>query len=126
MIGADEPANYSVRVTERANRDIDAIYVYFAEEFGEAMANKWRGGIIKAITGLSFMPERYALVPKRHFRMAVRHYTWRRSGSSLTHRILYVAEMDGQDGPAVRVIHIRGASRAPITAEDAREIEAQQ
>ncbi len=72
------------------------------------------------------MPERYPYVPEEYFRVKVRHYIWRRTGSTLAYRILYKVETQSEDAFVVRVIHVRSTSRGSISSEEAREIEAQQ
>jgi len=49
MSDADVPVTFAIRISERANRDIEATYLFLADQFSETMANKWRLGLVKAI-----------------------------------------------------------------------------
>jgi plasmid stabilization system protein ParE len=122
----EEPTIYAIRFYERASRDIDAVVVYLADNLSESFARDWFRGINKAIRSLSELPERYALAPEPHFAEPTRNLTWSRPKSRVSHRILYRVRNDSNDGAVVMILHIRGATMAPITPEEVREIEAQQ
>jgi len=126
MSDAEEPLTYAIRFYERANRDIDAIVVFLADNFGQRVARLWYGELGKAIASLSHLPERYAIATEPHFTQTTRNLTWARPGSRISHRILYRVFHEGVDGAVVYILHVRGATRAPITVAEAREIEAQQ
>ena len=122
----DEPIRYAIRFYERASRDIDATVVYLADKVSQPYARSWYIGITKAIQSLSQLPERYALAPESVFVVPTRNLTWARPNTSVSHRILYHVVHGGQDGFVVWIMYVRGATMAPITLNEACEIEAQQ
>ena len=69
MNGTDEPEEppptYAVRVTERAQRDIDAATLHFADTASPAIAVTWREGFYERIASLSTFPRACPLVPEK-------------------------------------------------------------
>lgn len=124
---AEKPVIYAVRFSERAKRDADFVTVYLADAVTEQLAVKWRAGLNKSVGTLSLFPHRNAIIAEGLlFSVPVRDLLYRRTNESKTYRILYHIVENSEDGPQVTLIHVRLAERPPITAEEAREIEAQQ
>ncbi len=124
---AEKPITYAVRLSERAKRDIDFVTVYLADTVTERLAVNWRTGLNKAVGTLSLFPHRNAIIAENSlFSFPVRDLLYRRTTNSKAYRVLYRIKEEGEDGPQVTLIHVRLAERPPITAEEAREIEAQQ
>lgn len=122
----EEPIVYVVRLRERATRDINAVYVWMAEEVSETVADEWYTGLYAALATLATMPRRCPLVPER-FRGEVRQRLYQRSESRIKHRILFIVtgeETNSPEPPTVRVVHVRPASARPITRAQLRENEA--
>ena len=74
-------------------------------------------------------PERYAVAEHKSAVLGcpVRRVLARLSrGSAVAYHLIYFAVRDGPDGPRVSIVHIRHASRAPLTADEAGEIRTQQ
>ena len=124
----EKPPIYAVRLSPRAERDLDAITVSYAESIaGERNAVAWRDGFYDEIATLATLPHRYPAPPDASaFSFETKQLLYRRAKSSVTHRIYYRIFEDGDDGRLVRVIHIRYASARALTRREAREIEAQQ
>jgi plasmid stabilization system protein ParE len=120
-----------VRLSERAQRDIDAAVVRLAEISGSAMADAWQDGLLLALGGLTVFPERCSFVPEQaQFTRPVRHLLYRRPGSgrrSPAYRAFFeLLDAQGtQDAPTVYVLHVRHGAAAPVSAEEAHEIETQ-
>jgi plasmid stabilization system protein ParE len=125
----DEQApTYALRFTERAQRDLDAATIHFAETASPEVAVAWREGLYKALESLATFPRRCSPAPER-FRREIRQMLYRRTGSQTTYRILFGfagEEETSPDAPTVIILHIRHASARPITHTQARTIEVEQ
>jgi len=124
-VSEPERPRYSVRLQERALRDVDAAFVGLAEFASEAIAHAWRAGLSEVVSGLAENPRRHPRVPE-HFLREVRQALYRRPGSRVAYRILFTLtgeEADALEGPTVTVFHVRHASARSITRTEARELE---
>ena len=78
----EQPLTYALRFTERAQRDLDAATVYFAETASPEIAVTWREGLYEALASLATFPRRYPSAPER-FRREVRQMMYRRPEARL-------------------------------------------
>jgi len=124
----DEPQQYAIRISEHAQRDTDAEYVWLAENVSLDIANEWRTGWREAIAELATFPRRCSRAPE-NFHIEVRQLLFRRKGSQISHRVLFRfinEEADAQDPPTVKIMHIRHSARRPLTRSEIRAPEAEQ
>ena len=118
---------YAIRITERAQRDINAATVHFGDTASPEIGAAWRTGLYEAISSLATLPRRCPVAPER-FRSEVRQMQYRRAGSHVAYRILFRIEgeeANALDPPTVIIMHIRHASARPLTRTQIREIESQ-
>lgn len=122
-----EPAAYAVRFSAGADREVSEATVRLADLSGsEKIAQEWLEGIYTAATTLATHPTRFALRPDegRKIGLSVRRLLYQRSPSSAAYHLYYTVENQGEDGPRVTIIHVRHASRRPITGTEAKDIRA--
>ncbi len=115
---------YSIRFTERAQRDIDSATLRLAETSSPMLAVEWREGLYLALESLALFPRRCPIAPEK-FNFEVRQTLHRRSKSTSAYRILFTLKGEGEnslDSPTVFILHIRHASSRPVTRKQAREI----
>lgn len=99
---------YSVRLTDRAFRDMEAIYE-FIEADGSEGAFRWFNKLTEAVYSLEQFPERGAPNPEsRKFR----HLLFGKKPN--TYRIIYAIDKRNR---AVNILHIRHGARAPLRTE---------
>ena len=124
--GNEQPQVYALRVTERAQRDLDAATLHFVAVASEESAVVWREGIYNVISSLATSPRRCSPVPER-FRRETRQILYRRPASQTVYRILFTIvgeEETTSDAPTVSILHIRSAAARFIPRAQMREIEA--
>lgn len=123
----DAEKRYALRLIPRAERDIDAAIVHFANTSGFEIAQLWRGRLFEEIARLATNPTRFPLIPEmrrlRGFPHEFRHLVWRRTVSSVAYRIIFWIEEEGDDGPTVTVGFVRHAAARPVMPSEAREIQ---
>ncbi len=121
---AEQPTVYAVRLYERAYRDIDLAFSDYLDATGnEARAMALRTGLRDMAVSLNVNPERHPVAEheSQMFGFTVRRTLHRLTkGSTVAHHLIYFAEKEGPDGPVVFVVHVRHASRAPLTEDEAR------
>ena len=124
---SEEPKQYALRVTPRAERDIEAAIVHFADTAGFEIAQVWRGRLFEEIASLATNPARFPIAPEmpylRGFKGEFRQLVWRRTVSSVAYRIIFWIEEEGYDGPTVSVAYVRHGSAKPITRKDVRDLQ---
>ena len=98
---------YRVRLSERALRDLEEIYVRI-EGASSNQAHAWFNGIEAAIYSLERFPNRGAPAPEKR---NVHHLLYGRKPD--VYRILYV--IDGK-ARTVEVLHIRHGARKPLSS----------
>jgi plasmid stabilization system protein ParE len=121
-----EPTQYKIRFTERAARDIDAITVWFSEAVSDAVAIAWRVELYEKIATLAIFPHRCPIVREK-FRSEVRQMLFRRTGSEVSHRILFTVDSEVEatwDSPTVLIMAVLYSGRKALTAVEIRELEA--
>jgi plasmid stabilization system protein ParE len=103
---------YSIDLSRRARRDVDAIYAWIADR-SRGGANRWQAALFRTLRGLETSPERKALAPEgRDFERPVRQAFFK-TAKGLTYRALFVVEQD-----RVYVLTIRGPGQPLLTAEE--------
>jgi hypothetical protein len=131
MSGADG-VNYTIRVPERVNREAEEALVNMAHWNGSdenptpeesvRLSLEWFDAYHQARASLANFPQRCPLVPERRtFTKEVRQLLFRRAPSAPVWRILFVIEQ-GDDGPVVRLIHLRAGVRKPIGQKEAKDL----
>lgn len=120
----DGPLTYAVRYAVRARFELIDAALRLGEIAGPDIAEKRGDGFTMEVAPLATKPRQFPIIPEqRHFKRETRHLVYRRNGSSVYYRALYVIEDEGDDGPMVTVIHFRHAASRPIGRKAAREIE---
>jgi len=102
---------FHVNVTARARRDIEEVVEVFAVSAPLSVA-RWQDRIWSAMSQLAFTPTRYALAAEADdLGIELRELIFgKRSGA---YRILFTVT-----GQTVRIMHVRRASRGPLTLDD--------
>jgi toxin ParE1/3/4 len=99
---------YLVRLTDRALRDLEAIYDFIEADSSES-AFTWFNRLAEAIYSLERFPERGAVIPENK---KLRHLLFGKSPN--TYRIIYALDKHKN---AVNVLHIRHGARASLLNE---------
>ena len=100
---------YLVRLTERALRDLEAIYGFFEAETSER-AHGWFNDLVEAIHSLERFPLRGAAAPESQ---KLRQLFF--AGNPNKYRIIYVADKRRR---VVNILHIRHGARDAFEAEE--------
>ena len=104
---------YLVRLTDRALRDMEAIYKFIeADSSGAAFA--WFNGLAEAIHSLERLPERGSAIPEDK---KLRHQLFGEKPN--TYRIIYAVDKRNN---AVNVLHIRNGARAALSTEKEKDL----
>lgn len=96
---------YRIRLTDRALRDLEAVYEFVEADSSQA-AFEWFNGLAETIYSLEQFPERGAIIPEDK---KLRHLLFGKSPN--TYRILYALDKRKN---AVNILHIRHGARAPL------------
>jgi toxin ParE1/3/4 len=99
---------YLVRLTDRALRDLEAIYD-FIEADSSKTAFAWFNALTEAIYSLERFPERGAAIPEDK---RLRHLLFGQKPD--TYRIIYALDKPRN---TVHILHIRHGARAPLPTE---------
>jgi plasmid stabilization system protein ParE len=97
---------YLVRLTDRALRDMEAIYEFVEADTSE-MALAWFTDLAAAIYSLERYPERGAIIPESK---KLRHLLFGKKPT--TYRIIYAVD---KRKAAVNVLHIRHGARVLLS-----------
>jgi plasmid stabilization system protein ParE len=126
MSGAgDTPRHWAIRFTRHARADVADAWDFLAARASEEVADAWQEGLEEVIAGLSVFPERHPVIEESdEFERTVRRLLYRRSRSGPAYRVLFYLGETAGDAPTVFVMHVRHGARAPLTGEEARQIEA--
>ena len=119
----DELPIYALRFTERALADADAAHARFVELTGQATADAWKDGLFEAIGALATLPNRAPVPEATRFQQDVRQILYRRPGSRVVYRVLFLVQEASPDGPTVTIIAVRHGAARPITQAEARAME---
>ena len=104
---------YLVRLTDRALRDMEAIYEFIAAD-SSATAFAWFNGLAEAIYSLERYPERGSAIPEDK---KLRHLLFGKKPN--TYRIIYAVDKRNN---AVNVLHIRHSARAALSTEKEKDL----
>jgi plasmid stabilization system protein ParE len=99
---------YRVRLTERASRDLEAIYEFIEADTSDA-AFAWFNGLAEVIYSLERLPERGTPVPENK---KLRQLLFGQKPD--TYKVIYKVEKRNR---VLNVLHVRHGARAAITAE---------
>jgi len=99
---------YLVRLTDRAFRDLEAIYEFIGADSSES-AYALFNALAETIYSLERFPERGTVIPENK---KLRHLLF--GGKSSTYRIIYALDKRKN---AVNILHIRHGARAALPAE---------
>lgn len=102
------PVRYLVRLTDRALRDMEAIYESIQAETSES-ASRWFNGLAQAVLSLERHPERGAIIPENK---RFRHLLF--GNKQGIYRIIYAVD---KRRTTVTVLHIRHGARSPLPNE---------
>lgn len=102
---------YLVRLTDRAYRDMEAIYE-FIEAGSSERACAWFNSLAEAIHSLERFPGRGAVIPEDR---KLRHLLFGKKPN--TYRIIYTLDKRKN---AVNILHIRHGARAAVLTEPER------
>ena len=119
------PAVYAVRISVQAEQDVVEAMLRLAELTQEpAAARNWKDGLYQQLATLATHPRRLPIATQetRRFGRETRQMLYRRTRDSAAYRIFFSIAEDVVDGPTVRIIHVRHASRRPLTREEARRV----
>ena len=116
--------SYAIRLHHKAVADIEEAYQQLAAFSGEEFADDWQDGLRAVISSLATLSKRRPLADEnRLFQNDVWVYTYQFRKSRVIYRVLFEAAEKSEDAPYIHVLHIRHASRRPMTRTEAREIE---
>ena len=124
MSGDERPTVYSVRVSPQVREDIAAAVVRLAEFSSDKAAAIWRDRLLAEMGALAQNPRRFVQDPQatRRFGQEIRRMLFRASEGGAAYHVFYSVRDETPDGPRVQVVHVRHASRRPITREEARQV----
>ncbi len=117
--------SYAIRISAQANRDIVEAAAWLTDLIDQALVMQWSEGLLSEVGALSETARQSAVCEResRLFGGEIRRLIYRRTESSTAaYHIFYRVEETGQDGPVVRVLHVRHATRRPLSADEARDI----
>jgi plasmid stabilization system protein ParE len=125
MMGNEDDSEilYALRISGPAQNDIAEAKVYLEAIVGPTIADEWQDRLIEAIRLLAQSPRRYPVSPaSRFFAREVRQYRYERRVGSVPYYIFYMISDNGEDGPVVKIIHVRHSSKKPLTRSESQEI----
>ncbi len=100
---------YLVRTMPRAERDLEAIFLYIGAESSPA-ARRWFDRLTRALAGLSTHPQRH---PATHENPLCRQLLF--GNKPHIYRIIYVIDVAAQ---RVDILHVRHGAQQPFTPEE--------
>jgi len=126
MASSDEqPTIWAIRFTKRARADMEAAEDRLAEFIGEEKAEAWAAGLEDEAGKLAQFPTIWQIAEEdKLFKENIRRMLYRRTRSGPAYRVLFVLRQNPDDAPTVFIIHVRHATQAPMTQQEAWEIEA--
>ena len=122
---AESARPYAVRLSPQANRDVAESLLYLdSTTDGENLAKKWLDGLYVEFGRLATSPNR-CLVSERESKLLgqeTRRAIYRRTTASVAYLILFFVTDRGEDGPIVKIVHVRHGGRKPMTRAESRQI----
>lgn len=120
-----ENQRYVIRFRSRARRELDEARIRLAEITDLDHAQGWHNGFLDALALLADNPNRNVIAyESRFFRETARAFVYRLTVRGVADRIFYSIVEPKEDAPVASIMHIRHASRKPMTRAEARKIEA--
>jgi len=117
---------YAVRFSPLAIRELAEAAIRIADiTADEETGRAWYDGLKEESGTLAENPRRFQVQTKesRLIGAEARRLLYQRTkGSTHTYHLYYVVEDEGDDGPVVKILHIRHASRKPMTSTEAKDI----
>jgi plasmid stabilization system protein ParE len=103
---------FQVRITARAEQDVESVLHWFRDQSASAAARDWLDELLARIDTLETRPERCSLAAEsEELEIDLRELLFgRRHG---IYRILFVV-----DGRTVNILHIRHGARDSVTLDD--------
>ena len=125
MASSNEQAKiWAVRFTKRARADMEAAEDRLAELVGEDKAEAWATGLEDEAGKLAQFPTIWQIAEEdKLFKESIRRMLYRRTRSGPAYRVLFVLRENPDDAPTVAVLHVRHSAQAPMTQQEAWEIE---
>ena len=103
---------YRTLLTARAERDRDAAYDRYSENYSREFADRWYRGFRRAVRSLGVNPRRCALAHESNiFSFELRELLF--GGRRQKHRILFTLH-----GDKVLILHIRHSAQRDLTEDD--------
>ena len=121
----ERPARYAVRFSAQADLDTTEALLRLAEITGDPTAAlAWRNRLVEEAGTLAKSPRRFAVNDQasRRFKQETRRMLLRPRTGGAAYHVYYAVQDESGDGPRILVLHVRHASRRPITLEEARRI----
>jgi plasmid stabilization system protein ParE len=104
--------NYRVALTARAERDRDAAFSWYAENYSPGFAARWYDGLTQAIRSLRQNPHRCGVAHENdRFSFELRELLY--GGRRHKHRVLFTIHED-----VVLVLHVRHSAQQDLTEDD--------
>lgn len=101
---------YEVRLTTRAESDLEAAYLWYREHAPD-YADQWYNGFLDALESLERDPESFSLIPERDaFGFDLRHLLY---GGRHRWRVIFAIR-----NQTVLVLHLRHSARRPLGPND--------
>lgn len=120
----EQPPVWAIRFTNKARADILAAEDYLTEKANAEIAGAWSAGLIDEVAKLARYPTIWPVAEEnRLFKQTVHRMLYRRTRTGPTYSALFVLRQSPDDAPTVGIIHIRHAAQAPMTQQEAWEIE---
>lgn len=120
----EQPTKWAIRLLQSARADIAAGWEHFSQSSGEKVADAWQQGLEAEIMRLSLFPTSLPVADEDNlFSITIRKLLYRRTRRGPAYQIFFTLQTSPDDAPTVSIMHIRHASRAPMTQQEAWEIE---
>lgn len=103
---------YRVEISSVAEAEADRIFLQLSQVTSSEIASERYSGLLQAIESLSQMPKRCPLARENpYFSQEIRQLLYGRGRSA--YRIIFTV-LEGQEVPAVRILHIRSAAQRTL------------
>lgn len=120
----EQPTIWAIRFANRARADVLEAEDYFVEKADAEIARAWSAGLVEETAKLARYPSIWPLAEENSlFKETVHRMLYRRTRTGPAYRVLFVLRQSPDDAPTVGIIHVRRAARAPMTQQEAWEIE---
>jgi len=103
---------FSIRITKLALEDISESVMFYSDNDGNAVANRWLLGLDQKILDLEVMPRRCPFAPENEdldFEARQFHH--------FSHRVIFTIEGEESSG-VVHILRVYHGARRPLTPRD--------